>query len=387
MHTVSLSPNLLGSQIADWWLGRQFREADVVRCAYSDDMLAVSPEKEEEMSSETTTRSEVPTPAAVMDLSWTFYKVALIKAGLELGIWSRIATGQRTAREMARNEGWDPTGTRRLLDAFCGMGLLGKGKTGYHLTPVAEWYLLPDKPTYFGQAFLADLAWEGRGQLANAIRTGERPIMTGFTGEEKAAIWIGWYARRRAAPERGLEEFDKLWQALNIEAHEGLRILDAACGTGVKSLSLARHHPGVHVTLLDWPSMLEVATEVTGKLGVSAQVTMLPGDLQVVDYGQNRFDLVWFGNITHYYSPPDVVGLLRKAFRALVAGGLVVINAPVADEARCEREDALVAAMEMFVASAEGDVYTFSEYRGFLEQAGFADVAQADEDLIKAVKP
>jgi 2-polyprenyl-3-methyl-5-hydroxy-6-metoxy-1,4-benzoquinol methylase len=252
---------------------------------------------------------------------------------------------------------------------------------------VAEWYLLPDRPTYIGRAFLTALAWEGRGRLANAIRSGKRPIIDGATSEEMAAAWIGWCAGRLAAPERGLENIDKQWQMLNIEARDGLRILDAACGSGIRSLSLARLHPGVRVTLLDWPAMLEVAAVVANKLGVSTQVTMLPGDLQTVDYGQNRFDVVWFGNITHYFGPSTVVGLLRKAFRALVKGGQAVINAPIADEARCESEEALVDAMEMFVGSAEGDEYTFSEYRGFLEQAGFIDAAQVDADLIKAAKP
>jgi SAM-dependent methyltransferase len=339
------------------------------------------------MSSKTTAPEEVPTPDAVTDLLFGVYKAALIKAGLELEVWAKVAAGQRTAHDMAQNEGWDPTGTRMLLDAFCGMGLVGKDKDGYHLVPVAELYLLPDKPTYIGQAVLADLAWEGRGQLADAVRSGKRPVISGLTSEEKAFVWSGWYAGRRVAPERGLEDFDGLWQALNIEAIEGLRVLDAACGTGIKTLALARHHPGVRVTLLDWPSVLEAAMDVAGKLGVSDQVATLLGDLQAVDYGQNQFDVVWFGNITHYFRPEKVIKLLRKAYAALVSGGTMVINAPVADEARCEREYPLVGAMEMFVCSAEGDVYTLSEYRGFLEQAGFIEVAQVGELLIKAAKP
>ena len=339
------------------------------------------------MGSETTAPEEVPAPDAVTDLLFEVYKAALVKAGLELGVWTKVAAGQRTAPEMVQNEGWDPTGTRMLLDALCGMGLMGKDKDGYHLVPMAELYLLPDKPTYIGQAVLFDLAWEGRGQLADAIRTGKRPIISGYTSEEKAAVWVGYYAGRRVAPERGLEDFDGLWQALKIEPCEGLRVLDAACGTGNKTLALARHHPGVHVTLLDWPIMLEAAVEVAGKLGVGDQVKMLPGDLQTVDYGQNQFDVVWFGNIIHYFRPEKVINLLRKAYTALVSGGTVVINAPIADEARREQEYPLVGAMEMFVCSAEGDVYTFSEYRSFLEQAGFIQVAQVTEYLIRAVKP
>ncbi|UCC64516.1 MAG: class I SAM-dependent methyltransferase [Anaerolineae bacterium] len=120
------------------------------------------------------------------------------------------------------------------------------------------------------------------------------------------------------APDRGLEDFDKLWQALGVEAWDGLRILDVACGSGIKCLALARQHPGVRVTLQDWPEVLEVAVEVATKLGLAGQVATLSGDLQAVDYGQEQFDVVWFGNVTQYYSPKDVVGLLRKTWPALV---------------------------------------------------------------------
>lgn len=339
------------------------------------------------MSAESDSAEELPSPDAVMDLLWTGYQLALLKAGFELQIWARVAAGRRTASEMSEAEGWDATGTRMLLDALCAMGLLGKDEAGYLLTPVAQTYLLPGKPTYIGDTFLFDLGWEQRGQLAEAIRSGRRPVIGGYTAAQKATFWVGYFAGRRVAPERGLEDIDRLWKEVGIEARDGLRILDLACGLGIKSLSMARQHPGVRVTLQDWAQVVEAATEVAAKLGLGDQVTTLVGDLQAVDYGQDQFDVIWFGNITHYYSQKDVVELLRKAWQALVPGGTVVINAPVADEARCEREVPLLGAVEMFVCSAAGDVYTGAEYRSGLEAAGFADVTEVSESLIKAVKP
>jgi 2-polyprenyl-3-methyl-5-hydroxy-6-metoxy-1,4-benzoquinol methylase len=339
------------------------------------------------MSSESNKSDELPTPDTVMDLLWPGYQLALVKAGFELQVWARVAAGHRTAREISASEGWDVTGTRMLLDAFCAMGLLGKDEAGYRLNPVAETYLLPGKPTYIGDTFLFDLGWEQRGQLAEAIRSGRRPVVDGYTTAQKAAFWAGYFAGRRVAPDRGMEVFDKLWQALGIEARDGLLILDVACGSGIKSLALARQHPGVRVTLQDWPEVLEVAEEVAAKLALADQVATLPGDLQAVRYGHERFDVVWFGNVTHYYNPKDVVSLLRKAWEALVPGGTVVVNAPLADDRRCEREVPLLGAMEMFACSAEGDVYTGAEYQRFLGQAGFVDTTEVSELLIKATKP
>jgi hypothetical protein len=66
---------------------------------------------------------------------------------------------------------------------------------------------------------------------------------------------------------------------------------------------------------------------------------------------------------------------------------MVLVNAPLADEARCERESPLLATIEMFVCSAEGNVFSGVEYGSFLEQAGFVEVGEVYESLIKAVKP
>jgi SAM-dependent methyltransferase len=129
-----------------------------------------------------------------------------------------------------------------------------------------------------------------------------------------------------------------------------------------------------------------VALEVAGKLGLAGQVHAMPGDLQVVGFGEEQCDVVWFGNITHYYGPQDVVALLRKAWRALAPDGAVVVNAPIADEARCEREMALLGSLVMYVRSSEGDVYRGAEYRYLLAQAGFVDVVEASDMLIIGTK-
>jgi len=48
-------------------------------------------------------------------------KTAMIHAGLELQVWAKIAAGYHTANVLAGHEGWDPTGTRALLDALLWM--------------------------------------------------------------------------------------------------------------------------------------------------------------------------------------------------------------------------------------------------------------------------
>jgi C-methyltransferase len=319
-------------------------------------------------------------------ISVPFVKLPILRASLELEVWASIAAGHRTAEEIALAAGADPGGIRRLLDALTVMKLLEKEDAGYRLPTWVEYYLLPGKPTYLGDFVLEWLAWEKHGWLAEAIRTGKRPIIPDVTHAESVAHFIPFYAIRALAPQRYIQRYDGYWQALQVEPREGLQVLDLACGAGIATLALAKQHPGVRVVLQDWPAMLGIALEAARKLGVEQQITMLPGDMFSLDYGQDKFDIARLGFVTYFFGSDDLVKLFRRVFRALAPGGMLVIEAPLSDEGHREKEEAVLDGPWLFAVSARGDVYSFSDYKGFLEQAGFDSVTQVKENLLKAVR-
>jgi hypothetical protein len=110
-------------------------------------------------------------------------ETAMIHAGLELQVWAKISAGHRTADELAGHEGWDPTGTRALLDALFAIGLLEKDEAGYQLAPIAEQTLLPGSPAFEGGGMLLEWVGLGHSQLAETIRTGKRPVISDLTSE------------------------------------------------------------------------------------------------------------------------------------------------------------------------------------------------------------
>ncbi len=73
--------------------------------------------------------------------------------------------------------------------------------------------------------------------------------------------------------------------------------------------------------------------------------------------------------------------MFRKAYATLAQNGRVVIHAPMADDERGESAKAAMAGIDTLLFSPDGDVYTFVEYRGMLEAAGFVDVVNLDDDL------
>ena len=326
---------------------------------------------------------EAPLLSTIDELKRYGYKSAIFRAALELRIWEKISTGLNTSTQLAKKEHWDQIGTRMLLDALCSIGLLDKNNEIYSLVPEAEHYLLPDKLTYRGNSILTELMWEGNGQLAEAIRNGKRPIHKNFIHEDMAGHWAEDYANVWANAKQNTEQFDFLWQSLDIHPFDDLRLLDVACGTGQKSLSLARLYPNVLVTLLDRQQMLHVAKEVSKTLGVEKQVTFKTGDLWSENFGSNQYDVIWLGNITHFFSTEDNSRLFKKCYGALAKSGVAVIDSVV----RRDGDSALLwVALWLFATSHSGDAYSFPDYKEMLSGAGFVNIQNVSSQLIKAMK-
>jgi 2-polyprenyl-3-methyl-5-hydroxy-6-metoxy-1,4-benzoquinol methylase len=320
------------------------------------------------MDTEANRSAAIPAPEILRQLNAHMCEIPILRAALELEVWAKVAAGQDSVDRLSAAEHWDPLGTRMLLDDLCTLKLLAKEGDQYRLVPEAEHYLLPDKPTYMGRSLLADFCWEGNGRLAEAIRTGKRPINYSATTTEAIDIWIGAYSRSWAAPETYLKNCDAMWQALGIRGHDGLRILDLACGPAPKSLALALANPGVRVTLLDWERILQVARKVAADLGVDNQVTSLSGDLASIAYGRNQYDVAFLGDVTHFFSPEQNTHIFRKAYDALVDGGTLVVNA-VRGEYLDPTEHGL-----WFYAISAGGAYNFEEYKDMLEHAGYTNI-------------
>ena len=322
-----------------------------------------------------------PAPEILDEIDAHMYKTAIFRAALELQVWAKVAAGCNTADKLSMSEHWDPMGTRMLLDDLCAIRLLSREGPQYQLVPEAEWYLLPDKPTYMGEYLKADFAWEANGQLAHAIQAGHRPIGYSATSPGIASTWIGIYAGTWGAPDAFLGRCDQMWKEAAIQAREGLRVLDVACGPVPRSLALARAHCGVRVTLVDWEGVVDKAFEVASKLGVTSQLERIAGDMWETPFGIECFDVVHLGSITHFLSPEENTRLLAKAHQALSESGALVINA-----VRREYPSPMAPGLWFYATSKGGAPYDYAEYSDMLRAAGFAEVVDAAAQPIKAVK-
>lgn len=334
------------------------------------------------MNAKSSKKLNFPKPKVIDQLNEDGYKIPIFRAAMELEVWAKVAAGEDTAEILAEKENWDVHGTQALLDDLCALKLLKKRSNRYGLTDEAEYFLLPDKPTYQGSFLKKEFQWEGNGQLAKTIRTGKRPIHYQATKDDAADIWLGFYVRDWADPQSYLESANALWKTLKIPRHKGLRVLDIACGPAPKTFALAIGNLGVQITLVDWGQVLKKSLEFAGYLGVEKQVSTITGNLFSSDFGANRFDLAFLGNITHFLSTEENKRLFQKTYAALVHGGMLAVYAH-----RREYPNPAGPELWFYAVSKGGAAYNFQEYQMMLEQAGFTKIEDVARRPIKAFKP
>lgn len=313
------------------------------------------------------------------DFLFGLSRVAVVKAAIELEVFTRVAEGHRTVPALARMSGTSERGARVLLDALCFVGLLTRDRTEYKLAPTADAFLVKGKPAYFGDAFLGGLAWDARGQLSKIVRT-NKPVVPALS-DAFEPTWAGYAASHLVEWQRQLPDYDAMWDKLAIPSDtKTLRVLDVACGSGIASFALAKKIPVTRVTALDRAMVLPYAKQLAEAMGIASQVSLVVGDGLSFDARPESFDLVFFGSVTQYLSPEQIIGAFRKAYESLVLNGRIVISAPILDEDHKGPGEVPLAAMEPLLFSVDGDVYPFVEYRGMLEATGFSEVTSHKDD-------
>ncbi len=144
----------------------------------------------------------------------------------------------------------------------------------------------------------------------------------------------------------------------------GDHMLDVACGTGAFLQAVAAAHPKVRLAGVDIsPEMLAVARQ---RLPVGVKLQVASAD--ALPFRDDSFDIVVTTSAFHFFRVPNEV--LNEMRRILRPGGRLVVTDWCDDYLACRICDRL---LRLF-SSAHYRVYGSTEYRAFLEGAGFDGV-------------
>jgi SAM-dependent methyltransferase len=312
----------------------------------------------------------------IYDLYTGAYKPHIIRVALALDVFSPLAAGPAKAEVVAQTCKCSVEGIRRLLDYLASLKVLEKQNEQYSLSPDAANFLVRGRKAYAGDLimhFSGTAPWDG---MRDSIRDSQPRVMDREIDFAQDA-WIESY--RAARIPSSLEMWAKA--GIVVDKFTSLRVLDIACGCAIKSFVLAQKSPGVQVTCLDQPLVLESARDLAERWGVLSQVRWMPDNLLTADLGEAQYDACLLGQVSHYLTEQQNRDLFARIRRALVPGGRLVLDVPMGTEQPNENSSFLSLALW---ANSGGRAYAFEEYRDWLLATSFTEVSQLSPRLLMA---
>ncbi|MEN6603347.1 MAG: methyltransferase [Bryobacteraceae bacterium] len=309
-----------------------------------------------------------------------FQESRTLLTAIELDVFTAIGGGAR-AEEVASRIGTDSRATQMLLNALVALGALNKRDGVYSNTPAAaEHFAGAGRLPLMHNVHL----WDRWSRLTECVRQGTAVDLVDI--EKRGEEWIAAFI---AAMQRNSQEgAPAVVEA--VDASRVRRMLDVGGGSGAYSIALVQANPQLQAVIFDLEPVLAITRTHIDRAGLATRITTRAGDLRTDAYGEG-FDLVFISSICHMLSPAENVEMFRKALAALNPGGRIVMRDFILEDDKTAPRQAALFALNMLVGTREGSSYSRSEYKNWLEQAGFTGVHHvglpAPASLMIGVKP
>ena len=307
-------------------------------------------------------------------------------AGMQLEIFTHLADGPRSAKDLADVLGVEPERLSRLLYALLVSGLLETGQTGFANTPEATAFLVKGRAGYLGGIHeLLSQIWHADLLTAQSIRTGKPAAPHDFNAasdEDMASMLRGMHDSAAAAGREFSRRFD----------FSGCRsIIDIGGGSGGLAAALCDAHPGLHGTLFELPRNAVLAAPILRGTRGGERVTIETGDILKAP-PREVHDAVVMRALIQVLSPGDAARAIANAAAALRPGGTIYIaGGGILDDDRLGPVAAVFLNVTFMNLYSSGTSYTEAEHAEWLTAAGCGDVERftlpTGGGIVRAKKP
>lgn len=291
----------------------------------------------------------------------------IFRTAQNAGIFQALKAGSISAVTVARTCGTLEHPTALLLNGLCALGVVERDDQGYALASIMQF--LPEDYRDLGDQY-----WE---YLPQFLKTGDPLIKMDALAEserhyrEQAAA-LAWMTTPVAEAAAVALDFGG--------KRKNLTVLDVGAGSGVWSLTFARHDPAMRVTAVDWPGVLDIAAASAQHHGLRDRFSTIPGNYHEVELPDTFYNLAILGNVIHLETPQGNASLFKRLHRCLKVGGELAIFDVFPSQPRGTLPRALYA-LGLALRTQNGRVYTPEELETLLREAGFHEYTLNNFDV------
>jgi len=291
----------------------------------------------------------------------------ILIAALELDLFTTVGTGSWTISDLAKALNVSERGLNILCRNLAAVGMLRKRGVRYTNSQLGSTALNAHHPAYRGGYLrLLRSHWNDWLRLPESVRSGG-PIDQDVPDTEDFRRQFTW-----AMHHRTLELAPAI--ASQIRLSRAKTLLDLGGGPGTYAMAFLAKNPMLHATVCDREAALEVAKEIAGTQRARRRLSYLPCDF-VKEPIPGIYDVVWYSNVLHLYSPEENQAIFQRVLASLAPGGrLIIQDAFLHDQEGLYPLEASVFAVSMLLFTQGGDTYSVAETGKWLKRAGFAGI-------------
>jgi hypothetical protein len=311
----------------------------------------------------------------MFQMIWSFAVSQIVHTVAKYSLADHLASGRRTAPEVAAAEGLNVDATFRLMRACASMGLLTHdGKKGFTATALLDTLRGDNANSLRAAALLipSNGHWLTWGRLSEAVKTGT-PQAVAALGHD---VWthISRSEELTAAFAATMKSVSAIFNdeaARLIDTRSVSVAVDIGGANGTLVHALMQRNPVLRGVVFDLPHVVGTAIEEAGRLVLLDRFTTVAGDFRVV--APPAADLYLLKLILHDWDDEAALTILKHCRRAINPGGRVLIVEQLLGDIGAS-ESATQMDINMMVVLG-GRERQLGEYQALLTAAGFGEAS------------
>lgn len=310
-------------------------------------------------------------PGPILDL-WSGAAFHTVLAAIRLNLFETLHERPQSAEGVAQQLQINPQGARLLLEALEALGYVTRRGDAYaNSAMTSKWFIntgvlnMSAFYQYWGVLIEHFLP-----KLTESIRSGAPPVNL-YEWIEDQPEASRYFQEGMIAITRFVEKDVLRKITLPTTAK---RLLDLGGGHGAYSIALCQKYPQLTAVIFDGAQALTTGQAAIAGAGLTARITPQIGNF-VTDPLASGYDVVLFFNIIHGFTPEQNIALLCKIKDTLNPGGQVIVLDQIPGVSPLPLQETIVRLLSLsFYHLLGGRVYSAAEIKGWLQDAGFAQV-------------
>lgn len=321
-------------------------------------------------------------PGPLLALSGAYWKSCALHAAVALDVFTPLASGPATSKDLAPGLSCDARALDMLLTAMCGLGLLIRKGDAFALSEQAAAFLVRSSPRYQGHIIRHHMNLvESFGHLSQAVRTGKR-VRGGqaWTEADRQDFLLGMFNMAMGIAPKLAPQLDAQLEDAGLPGMSGRkRLLDLGGGPGTYAIHFCLAEPGLAATVFDLPTTRPFAEATARRFGLDygpgGRLSFTPGDY-TADPVPGGFDAAWLSHILHGESPEMAGTIVRKAAEGLNPGGVLMVHEFLLNDSLDGPEFPALFSLNMLLGTDGGQSYSGGQVGEMLAQAGLTRITR-----------